>query len=187
MGYPMNKNKIVIDGDVTYIHLNGDTDQIAMIDTEDLDKLEERTWYLSGYKNNYAVAGKSYRCMETGKRRWITLYLHRVIIGEENIPEGMTVDHISRDEMDCRKANLRVCTIGENSRNRSKLPNTITKYKGVQRSGKDRFRATITCNNKLYSLGCYSTDKLAAVAYDLKAIELHGEYAVTNFPRSNYE
>ena len=36
-------------------------------------------------------------------------------------------------------------------------------------------------------LGYYATAEEAARAYDEKAIELHGEYAYTNFPREEYE
>jgi hypothetical protein len=61
--------------------------------------------------------------------------------------------------------------------------NTITGFKGVQfDKRKSRYYARITAYGKTYGLGGYSTAEAAARAYDAKAIELFGEFALLNFP-----
>ena len=47
---------------------------------------------------------------------------------------------------------------------------------------RNKWRATIFFRNKQKYLGCYETEKEAAIAYDKKAVELFGENAKTNFP-----
>jgi hypothetical protein len=41
-------------------------------------------------------------------------------------------------------------------------------------------------NNKVHRLGCYDDVLQAAFAYDVAALRLHGEHAVTNYPASAY-
>jgi hypothetical protein len=57
-------------------------------------------------------------------------------------------------------------------------------YKGVTRTrnGK-RWQASISINKKSVYIGTYDDPVLAALAYDQKAFELHGDAAYFNFPR----
>jgi hypothetical protein len=59
--------------------------------------------------------------------------------------------------------------------------NVTSKYKGVyfqKESGK--WRAGISYRNKTIYIGLYLTEDEAALAYNAKAIELFGEFAVLN-------
>ena len=55
-------------------------------------------------------------------------------------------------------------------------------YKGVSFHSRDRiWESHITVNKKQYYVGRFNSEIEAAHARDLKAIELHGEYANLNF------
>jgi AP2-like factor (euAP2 lineage) len=64
-----------------------------------------------------------------------------------------------------------------------------SKYRGVtlvENLGplKKPWKAAITINGRTIHLGYFATEEEAARAYDARAIEVHGEFARLNFPRS---
>ncbi len=100
--------------------------------------------------------------------------------GNYGCPNGKVVDHIDHDTLDNQRINLRICTRSQNGMNRKK--DSGIKFKGVtfhKRAGK--FMAQIYMNGKKYYLGVFETPEEAAMVYDKKARELHGEFALTNF------
>ena len=77
--------------------------------------------------------------------------------------------------------NLRQANKSENNINRKIQANNTTGYKGVSyRKDRNKYQARIFKDNIKYSLGCFKTAKEAALAYNAKAIELHGEFATLN-------
>ena len=95
------------------------------------------------------------------------------------------VDHINRIKTDNQVSNLRYATPQQNQMNRAKAigKQTSSQFKGVafvKKNGK--WKAYIRFNNKQIYLGYFSEEEEAALAYDLKAQELFGQYAVLNFP-----
>lgn len=108
--------------------------------------------------------------------------LHRLVMGE---PDGLFVDHINRDTLDCRRENLRTATPAESVRNRGKLrgrKSPASKYIGVHRNG-ERWIARITIDGVRRSVGTFPTPKEAAQAYDAAAKTHVGEFASLNFGR----
>ena len=104
-------------------------------------------------------------------------------------PKGMVVDHINGDALDNRKENLRVCSYSQNSCNKKIRSDSRSGYKGVVKVGK-KWQAYIgdpdtpaTRKRRLY-LGTYTTAEDAARAYDNRAKELYGDYALLNFPET---
>lgn len=141
----------------------------ALIDTEDAERVNAYKWNArcDGGRLTYATSGT---CPEA--------YLHRYIM---NAQTGQVVDHINGDQLDNRKANLRVCTIGENSRNRKNYRKDA--YKGVSlRKDTGKWRARLNSGGKCYFLGYFKTPEEAALAYDRAALEHFGEFARLNFP-----
>ena len=148
--------------------------QKAIVDDEDYAIVNQWNWYLgAGYvvRNTPMVNG--------GKRGHF--WLHRLIM---KCPRNKRVDHVNSNTLDNRKANLRICTSQQNSFNQ-KVQNRIktSRYKGVYRRSKGEWTAWVAqihYKRKHYYIGAFQTEHLAALAYDLWAIELFGEFARTN-------
>lgn len=147
----------------------------AIVDDEDYIVHPQSAWRMD-YKG-YAV-----RYIYKNEKRTI-MFMHREIMGN---PVGMFVDHINHNPRDNRKVNLRICTKEQNCRNRK--PNkygSTSKFKGVGKLKTcNRWSSNIATNKNgirtRYYLGIYKTEKEAAKAYNKKAIELFGEYALLN-------
>lgn len=113
----------------------------------------------------------------TQHKRGLRFDLHRLVatafLGP--IPRGMHVDHINHDKHDCRVENLRIATHDQNMANMPRRESQS--FKGVHVYG-SKFKAVVngTC------LGVFSDAADAAIAYDAKARELFGSFAVLNFP-----
>ena len=82
--------------------------QYAIVDPEDYERLNKHKWYAIKGINTY-YAGRNYRCPKTKKRLYIKM--HREVI---NPPDHLDVDHINRNGLDNRKANLRPVTRAQN-------------------------------------------------------------------------
>lgn len=128
--------------------------------------------------------GKFYaaKCIRVdGKPR--TYYLHRLLIAA---PAGAEVDHRNGDTLDCRRENLRVATHKQNSRNVRRPTHNTTGFKGVRRIETKklgvRWRAFIKTGGKQSTIGTFATAEGAARAYDTRAAEMFGEFALLNFP-----
>jgi len=105
-------------------------------------------------------------------------YLHRELIGASI--EAMS-DHRSGDTLDNRRVNLRECSSLENNWNAGRKSSSPTsRYKGVTFSkAVGKWTAEIRAGTR-YRLGYFVDELAAAVAYDAKAVELHGDFARTN-------
>lgn len=154
------------EGDVKRIPM-GDG-RYALVDAADYEWLNQYQWHLCG-------GGYAARC-EKGKR----ILMHREIMKP---PKGMVVDHIDANRANNCRANLRVCTPGENQRNQRKQRNSASQYKGVgYLKNCKRCHAKLVFEGETVWLGHFDSEPEAARAYDRKAVELFGEFANLNFP-----
>ncbi len=106
-------------------------------------------------------------------------HIGRVIL---NPSKDQIVDHINGNHLDNRRSNLRLCNKFESARNRSGWRNKkSSKYKGVffDRE-RNSYRAIVFCEGIRWQSKRFKTQIEAARAYDLKAKELHGEFARVN-------
>lgn len=106
------------------------------------------------------------------------VYLHRLLL----CFPILHCDHRDRDGLNNRRCNLRLVTHRENMLNVSSHGGSASKYKGVSPSGSDvnPWRAGIAVNDVYEHIGTFETEEDAAIAYNRRAVELHGELAVLN-------
>jgi hypothetical protein len=148
----------------------------SIVDPDDYEKLSRFKWHLArdGW-NSYAR-----RCYRF-KGRKKSKCMHRDVL---EVPAGLVVDHINRNGLDNRKANLRAATHAQNICNRrtSKVTGR-SKYRGVSWSKeKKKWSAQIHSGGKCKFAGYFEDEVEAAKAYDSAARKYHGEFAFTNFP-----
>lgn len=126
--------------------------EYVIVDDADYEYMSQWKWRL--HKDGYA-----YR---TGKPN---VYMHRLI---NKTPQGMITDHINRNKLDNRRANLRTVVKAENQRNTKIFATNTSGYKGVSWSKvMNMWQAYIFKNNKKINLGYFEDVKKAAKARQL--------------------
>jgi hypothetical protein len=129
------------------------------------------------YKDETARGRTSYVYFYA-QRKYIRL--HRFVLGNEKT-HLLNVDHINNNTLDNRRSNLRVATRAQNNQNRRGFRGSVSKFKGVSKSG-NRWRAQICKDGKNHLLGIFQTEEEAARNYDFYACRYHNEFAKLNFP-----
>lgn len=171
-GAPLERREIEVLGDVARVPLHGRGNVFhgwALIDADDLPVVRPISWTRDprGY-----VAGRP-----AGFENNVTLHRWLMLRGAKG---AASVDHISGDRTDNRKANLRLCTQAENSRNTRLGRNNTSGAKGVSLTAAGTWRARIWLDRQEIHIGAFATVEEARAAYDRAAIVLHGEFASTN-------
>lgn len=127
------------------------------------------------------LAGNGYMTVNLGANN--SMYVHRLMAATFlGLKSGQDVDHINRDRTDNRIENLRVCSRSQNlTRRRSE---SKSGFRGVIRActKSERWVAQISGSGGRGYLGCFQSKKEAAIAYDVAAKSLFGEFAELNFP-----
>ena len=148
--------------------------EFAIVDEEDFEMLNKFSWQLSVQgKNRYAKCSIN----TSGKIRHCTM--HVFLCGKS----GALIDHINRNGLHNYKSNFRYCNHSENTTNRRNKVGNTSDYFGVYYNKRSKvFTCSISKNKITYHLGSFASEVDAAIAHDLKAKELHGEFARLNFP-----
>lgn len=146
--------------------------QFALVDDEDFEYLNQFYWQAVKHGNTYYAR----RVDKTTKGKRI--YMHREIT---NCPKIMVIDHANRNGIDNQKANLRVCTQSQNMANKLPLKGSRSKYMGVcYHKGSKKWVAQMDSKGKHIYIGLFKTEENAAIAYNIYAERLHGEFARLN-------
>jgi hypothetical protein len=144
----------------------------AIVDAADAVAIQKFKWQVEARGQTfYAVRTTS----KNGKN--IKIYMHREILGL--IHASVQADHINKDGLDNTRANLRPCSAKENTSNTRRFNNK--EFRGVYASRNGKFRARLHSGGIHHGLGTFGTAKEAARAYDAKAREVYGVFALTNF------
>ena len=157
---------------IAIIHVKNETGEIlceALVDDEHWHDLKQYSWYLTkGYVNT--------------KIKEITTSMHGYLmkkVYDLKPTKTEIIDHDNKIKHDNRMCNLRMNTHSGNGHNKTKKKNASSKYMGVNKEG-EKWRARIQKQGVTYRLGSHDTDIAAAKAYNVKAIELYGEFANLN-------
>lgn len=144
---------------------------VTFVDDDDFESLSLFRWYATSERYVARIAPDP---MRPGKR---THYpMHRVIMGLGR-GDKRQIDHIDGNTLNNQKANLRICTVAENLRNRGTHRTNTSGFKGVSRGSKNSWRAQIEHAGKQYKLGSFPSPELAHEFYCLAADMLHGEFS----------
>lgn len=145
----------------------------AIVDNEDYERLSQRRWYASNEHGRFYAK----TCVKGSGSK---IRMHRFIMGVTD--PNTLVDHKNHNTLDNRKSNLRICTTAENTRNVQSHKGGTSKYLGVSfDKANNKWMSQIYHNKKQIKIGRYKDEKEAALMYDIKAKELHKEFANLNF------
>jgi hypothetical protein len=146
----------------------------ALVSDCDYDLVMQYKWYARIDINTIYTISSNKRA--DGRHQ--TISMHRLIM---NAQKGQYVDHIDGNGMNNCRENLRICTCSENQYNSFKRANASSKYKGVGwHKASNSYQARIQVENKRIHIGCFSTEKEAAIARNEAAIKYHGKFARLN-------
>jgi hypothetical protein len=110
-----------------------------------------------------------------------SVLMHRLILGLSD--KRILVDHINRNGLDNRRANLRLATLSQNMCNRSVF-GRHSKYAGLTKD-RDKFRFQVICRGQIVVRGNAVDEIVAALIRDKYASMHQGEYANLNFRDEN--
>lgn len=144
-----------------------------LIDDEDFNWLNQFHWSADSKSIRYAM-----KSIENGYKIPMQVMIMEKYFG----PSDLTVDHKDHNGLNNQKNNLRYATEFQNSSNRKKKFNSLSKYKGVSfRKKHNTWQAHICKEYNAKAIGSFKNELDAAIAYDIYAKELHGEFACLNF------
>lgn len=136
----------------------------AIVDPEDYERLNKYKWHARKGVNTF-YAGRTVRT-DTKKH---LIQMHREVIDP---PCHLLVDHINRNGLDNRKANVRLATKSQNNLNRPyiKPKGSCSKYRGISwDKRRKKWKAQICFNSIQTKIGYFDNEIEAAKAYDKAA------------------
>jgi hypothetical protein len=148
----------------------------GLVDEDDYETVNQYKWFAYRRGRLWYVARNKPR-PRTGNGH---IYLHHFILGRP--PSGKMIDHVDGNGLNNQRDNLRFATSGQNQQNRHFLSTNTSGYRGVTWNKKsNKWQAGIKFQEKSIHLGLFDTPEGAAYAYDMKAVEIFGEFANPNF------
>ncbi len=142
----------------------------ALVDDDDYEKLKGIKWSLISSRGmKYAKGWHNGRHVQ----------MHRQILNLSD--PKVQVDHKNHDTLDNRKHNLRIATNAQNCANRKSKIGSKSNFRGVYfRKDTGKWTAEIHKEGQRVKLGSFAMEIDAAIAYNKKAKEIHGEFAFEN-------
>lgn len=141
----------------------------AIVNDSDYDFLNQWKWHFDG---RYAARTQWNKVLKKDKK----IYMHKLLL------KCSRVDHKDGNKLNNQRNNLRSVTSSQNNMNQKpQKRKKHSKYKGVSfDKSRNKWIAYCKKDGVLINLGRFTHEKEAAQAYNLKAVELFGEYAYLN-------
>jgi hypothetical protein len=137
------------------------------VDPEDYERLARFAW--RAFRDS---RGNVYACRKM--RGGYAVLMHRAIL---RAPRRKLVDHESRDTLDNRKRNLRICTKSENAINSKLHCDNASGFRGVYQSANGRtYYAQATVRGQTHHLGTYRTAREGARAHARHMLKHFGAF-----------
>jgi hypothetical protein len=137
----------------------------TLVDDENYEWLNQWKWYRT--ELGYVSRTNNVRRSTLPKK----IQMHTLIL---NPPAGLEPDHINRNKLDNRRANLRVVTRSQNMWNRGLDQNNNSGYRGVVWNKRaNRWIATIGVHGERIYLGAFKIKEEAALAFKQAVVEYH--------------
>lgn len=149
----------------------------VMVDDSDYMAISEFRW--SPNKTPYTTYAVRF-IKENGKQRKI--YMHRQIMESQGRER---IDHRDGSGLNNCRSNMRRATSSQNNCNHRGRRTNTSGYIGVSWDKKRcKWAAYLRAENRQHRLGRFDSKEKAARVRDSKAMELHGDFAVLNFPKN---
>ena len=145
----------------------------VLVDDEDYEKFRKYSYHI---QYNSALEGRYYfiRVIRISGIYKESRALHRDVMGCTK-GDGVVIDHIDGNTLNCCKSNLRKCSTAENSQNRRINHNNTSNVKGVYLH-EGKWRVRIQANKIRYFIGDFYTLEEAKVAYEDASKKYHGKF-----------
>lgn len=149
----------------------------AKIDSIYREKVEQYNW-------TFLATQAPYTRLSQTKTIFLSQYI-MTLYGEQI--NGLDIDHISRDVMDNRVSNLRVCSTSNNLQNMLISKKNTSGYKGVSfDKHAQKYTSYINYNRKKYHIGCFDSCIEAAHSRDqYLRKQSYASFCRYNFPLDN--
>lgn len=149
--------------------------QVALVDNEDYDWLNQYKWYADKRRGNFYAIRSSWK---NGKH--YPVYMHREILKLKR-GDKRQGDHINHNILDNKRENLRICTNRQNGMNQKVHSNSTSQFKGVcWHKVAKKWIANITIEGKTKHIGLFGLEENAALAYNKAAKKYFGNFAYLN-------
>lgn len=142
---------------------------VALVDDADVSAVIAHRWRAQ------RVGRLWYAVRNAHRDQWL---MHRLLLGLLRAPHTVTVDHVSGDGLDNRRANLRVATKAEQVANSPSHAGGTSRYKGVSAHG-TRWRMAIVVAG-VQTARLFDDEQAAARAYNVLAERAWGPFARLN-------
>lgn len=164
---------VVIGLSIGYVELT--KGQFCLVDADNISWISKFNWCASkaacrpeyyAFRNDYS----------TGKQKLVGM--HRYICGLGPLEPSRHVDHVNRNTLDNRRANLRQCTASENHGNQGLSRNNTSGLKGAYwDKGNGFWFASIRIKNRQIWIGKFNSPEECHAAYMEAAKKYKGEFA----------
>lgn len=149
-------------------------DNIAVVDTEDYNYLNQWKWHADKGGNSLYACRNQNLGKINGKFKYKKFRMHRLILDP---PKKLFVDHINGNGLDNRRSNLRLCNMRQNCQNqKNRKRKKSSKYPGVYwDKSNNKWVAGIRLKGKRTFLGYFEDEHEAAKKYEKVLREQVGE------------